>query len=212
MKNQWIIKAFYLIILPVFLLGSRVDAKTVAELETEKAKLQKEIDGQLQWYFRYQVQAGWYRTRLQLLQEEWQKLLGNLIPNKKSYPPAPMSSFRVDEVFISDAQSLRQGVLAPRCKRKSDCRLYLRISFSAVLAKSSSSFTVTASMKNTSRKDKQYTLRPEQGNTREKVAILAIPLSSAGKYIWSGPYIMTVRIMAGGRYVTKTLNFNLGLK
>lgn len=189
-------------------------AETLEELNKQAAKLDSEVDRQLQWYFRYQVQTGWYRSRLKLLQSQWQKLLGKLIPErKKVYPPPPTQGFRVDELIISDAVSFRQALLTPSCKRKSQCRFWLRIAFSKALAgKKGEQVEVSADMQHKTKASKRYFVRPRPMKIADTVMIIQLPLSRARSYIWSGAYEAKVRVLAGGRYKRKSLSFKLGLR
>jgi hypothetical protein len=193
-------------------IAAPVQAETLDELNKVAAKLDQEVDQQLQWYLRYQVQAGWYRSRLKLLQSEWQQLLGRPIPQPKKYPPPPAQGLRVDELLVSDAVSFRQARLTPSCKRKNQCRFWLRIALSKALAAKAERLEVSATLQHTKQASRRYVVRPKTQKIAGSVMIVQLPLSRAKSTIGSGPYQAKVRVLAGGRTKHKTLELTLGLR
>ena len=144
---------------------------------------------------------------LKLLQKEWQGLLGGLIkPKVRKYPPPPAVGFRIDEAVASTETSLAAAALTPNCKRKSSCRVWVRIAFSKGLAKKGGKFEVSADLKQ-ARGTRRYAVPAKLMTITGTAMSVDVPLGQLP--LTRGKYVGRVKVLCGGRYASKALTLDL---
>ncbi len=188
----------------------RAPKQQLAELEAAAQKLSKSIDSDVQWLFRYQVETGWYRSRLMALQDQWRVLMTRFgvrkEPGRKSsYPAPPRSGFRIDAVVGSQELSFAKARLGAGCKQMRGCKLWLRISFGKEHVNKAARFEVSADL--TSSSGRRYAVPTKDFTVKQAVMIVDVPLDRI--YLPKGRNSGTVKVL--GEQTFKRRRFTLDI-
>jgi hypothetical protein len=186
-------------------------SEVLTKLEDEAKELQKQVDAQLLSLFRYQVQSGVYRSRLGILQKEWQKLFATMqvagTKRKiKMYPAPKPGDFVIDEAVGSDAESLEAALNTGSCKKKAGCRIWARISFSKEMVQKGGKYEFSAELKLKSGTTRVAVPTKEMTITGP---VATVELALDALYIYKGSYQGTLKVMCGERYKSKNFSFEL---
>lgn len=188
--------------------GKKGEALT--KLETEAAELDKQVDREIMRLFSDQIWAGVYRSRLSILQKEWQALFAASAPKPvaKVYPkPAPME-FAINEALGSDADTLDAAIGAASCKKRAGCKIWARISFGSELVRRGGKFEFSADLKTGSGLSiKRHAIPAKELAITGPVMTVDLPISDL--YIYKGTYEGTLKVLCNERYKTKSFTFEL---
>jgi len=180
----------------------------LAALETEIKELESNVDRELLRLFSDQVQTGVYRSRLGILQREWQQLFAAQAPKAKpkSYAPPAPGEFAIDEAVGSDGESLEQAMLTSVCKKRRGCRIWARVSFGKELVKKGGKFEFSAEVKSKGSITK-YAVPAKEMTISGNSVVVDLPLESL--YIYKGTYEGTLKVLCNERYKSKSFSFEL---
>ena len=184
----------------------------MAELKIEADALAKKIDQDIQWLFRYQVEAGWYRNRLLSLQGQWKDLMTRAgvtkVAKQSKFKAPPATGFRIDAVVGSEELSLSQALLKPGCARMRGCRLWLRISFGKDYTKSNTRLEVSADL--TAATGRRYAVPTKEFSAKSAVMVVDVSLDRI--YLPKGRNTGTVKVFGSNRIERKTFTLNIASK
>ena len=166
------------------------------------------MDQELLRLFSDQVQTGVYRSRLGILQREWQKLFAETgpKPKKHTYPAPAPGEFAIDAAVGSDRESLDDALQSASCQKKRGCRIWARISFGKELVKKGGRFEFSAEVwaKGT---DSKVAVPAKEMTITGPSQIVDISLDAI--YLSKGSYQGTLKVIYGERVKSKALGFEL---
>jgi len=188
--------------------GKKSEALT--KLEADADELDKQVDREIMRLFSDQIWAGVYRSRISILQKEWQALFAASAPKQpvKVYPKVAPMEFAINEALGSDADTLDRAMNAPSCKRRAGCKIWARISFGSELVRRGGKFEFSADLKTgTGLSIKRHAVPAKELAITGPAMIVDLPISDL--YIYKGTYEGTLKVLCNERYKTKSFTFQL---
>ena len=176
------------------------------QLEQEVSRLEHRIDRELMALLRDQVRAALYLNRLAELQRRWRLLLPGRRGRATLGRPHPVGpgQLRIEEVAGADRGTLARALVAPGCRRREGCRLWIRLSLGHELVQQGTRCELRATLRRGGRRLEVPTRELVAG---QPLMVLDLPLEDLP--LRSGVFAGELRVVCGERQQARTFALRL---